>query len=326
MTDPDFLRQAAQESGFQAESLEKVTMLIRLLNMLAAHPWLGPKVALKGGTALNLFVLDLPRLSVDIDLDYIGHADPTELQQARPLIEQALVQVATRLGLTMTRTPGDHAGGKWRMAYVSAFGRPANIECDINLLLRVPLWDVQVMDSGTFPGIRARAIPVLDRHEVAAGKLAALLSRGASRDLFDARELLSRQVLDRDKLRLAFVVHGGINRKDWRTVTPLLAKTTAKDVRQQLIPMLRYRSRPPDVRDVEIWTRKLVDDTQALLGVVLPLTDNEMHFLTRLNDQGAIEPEHLTRDPRLQDRIARHPGLAWKALNVRKHKHAQEPR
>jgi len=64
----------------------------------------------------------------------------------------------------------------------------------------------------------AKEIAVVDRHELAAGKLAALCSRNASRDIFDARELLRRDDIDRGKLRLAFVVYGGLNRKDWRTV------------------------------------------------------------------------------------------------------------
>ena len=44
-------------------------MLVRLLEAVRTHPFLGPRMALKGGTALNLFVLDLPRLSVDIDMN-----------------------------------------------------------------------------------------------------------------------------------------------------------------------------------------------------------------------------------------------------------------
>ena len=73
------LQRAAGEMGFPVDSLEKVWMLVRLLNMMTAHPFLGPRVALKGGTALNLFVFDVPRLSVDIDVNYVlithGHGD-----------------------------------------------------------------------------------------------------------------------------------------------------------------------------------------------------------------------------------------------------------
>ena len=57
--------------------------------------------------------------------------------------------------------------------------------------------------------------PILDIHEVAAGKLTARL---ASQDLFDAHHLLLRGGIDPRRLRIAFVVYGAMNRKDWRTV------------------------------------------------------------------------------------------------------------
>lgn len=71
----DALRRAASETGFRTDSLEKGWMLVRLLKLMFSHPFLGPRVALKGGTALNLFIFDLPRLSVDINVNYIGATD-----------------------------------------------------------------------------------------------------------------------------------------------------------------------------------------------------------------------------------------------------------
>ena len=55
------IQRAAGEMGFAGDTLEKVWMLLGLLKLIYAHPFLGPRVALKGGTALNLFVFDLPR-------------------------------------------------------------------------------------------------------------------------------------------------------------------------------------------------------------------------------------------------------------------------
>ena len=74
----DQLQRAAADSGFPVDSLEKVWMLVRLLNMMAAHPFMGPRVALKGGTALNLFVFDVPRLSVDIDRQLRRRGGPSD--------------------------------------------------------------------------------------------------------------------------------------------------------------------------------------------------------------------------------------------------------
>lgn len=70
------------------------------------------KLALKGGTALNLFVFDVPRLSVDIDLNYVGAADRENMLAERPKIEQAVHAVFARQGLTVRRMPTEHAGGK----------------------------------------------------------------------------------------------------------------------------------------------------------------------------------------------------------------------
>jgi hypothetical protein len=185
-------------------------------------------------------------------------------------------------------------------------------------MLRVPLWDPAPRDSREFLGDRAKQIRVLDSHELAAGKLAALLARGASRDLFDARQLLAGDTLDQAMLRLAFVVYGGINRVDWRTVSAESVTTTVDDVKRQLVPMLRQDIRPP-ASDLERWTGDLIDETRALLGAVLPLAEHELEFLERLNGQGEIEPSLLTSDAALEQRIDANPGLRWKALNVKKH-------
>lgn len=318
MMSPDQLQRAAAESGFQLETYEKVHVLVRLLESVRAHPFLGSRMALKGGTALNLFVLGLPRLSVDIDLNYVGAADRETMLADRPRVEQALGQVAGRMGLTVKRVPNEHAGGKWRLTYTTAFGRPGTIEVDMNFMLRTPLWPTATRDSHSIGGEKATTVVVLDDHELAAGKLAALVARSASRDVFDARELLRLPGLDRTKLRLGFVVYGGVNRVDWRQITVEHVQTTARDVDQQLVPMLRLDVRPPKA-GIEAWTETLVRETRERMAAVLPLEQHELEFLERLNTAGDIVPELLTADPAMQSLIREHAGLKWKALNVKKH-------
>jgi predicted nucleotidyltransferase component of viral defense system len=313
----DQLLRAASENGFGPDALEKVWMLLGLLNSIAVHPFIGPRVALKGGTALNLFVFNMPRLSVDIDINYIGAEDRATMAAERPRLDTALVQVASRLGLGIKRAPDEHAGGKWRMSYTSVLGRPATLEVDINYMLRVPLWEPTYRESSEFLGERAKRIRVLNDHELVAGKLSALLSRGAIRDIFDARQVLKTR-LDPEMLRLAFVVYGGINRVDWRGVSPDLVSANAEDVRRQLLPTL-HRDLRPEVSDVESWTKTLVEETRSLLGIVFPLAEEELQFLERLNGHGEIEPSLLTSDSGMQHRISSNPGLKWKALNVKKH-------
>jgi predicted nucleotidyltransferase component of viral defense system len=318
------LQQAAADAGYPAESYEKVYTLVQVLEGLRAHPFLGTRLALKGGTALNLFVLDLPRLSVDIDLNYVGASDRPTMMAERPRVEQALEQVFGRAGLTVKRAPTEHAGGKWRLSYTTALDRPGSIEVDVNFMLRTPLWSPAERDSHAIGGQSARRILLLDDHELAAGKLAALVARSASRDVFDARELLHPGTLDERKLRLGFVVYGGINREDWRDITVDHVTTTAADVGTQLVPMLRQDVRPAKA-DIETWTSTLVHETRALMRVVLPLEEREREFLSRLNGAGDIVPALLTDNVALQGVIQQHPGLLWKAQNVKKHVEGAKP-
>lgn len=60
------LLKESKNTGFRAEMLEKMFLLANLLEAYATHPFLKNRIALKGGTALNLFYFNLPRLSVDI--------------------------------------------------------------------------------------------------------------------------------------------------------------------------------------------------------------------------------------------------------------------
>jgi len=313
------LRTEAQATGFRADVLEKVIHLLNLLERFQSHPFLKGRLALKGGTALNLFLFELPRLSVDIDLNYIGAVEKEKMLDERPKVEQAVQAVCSREGLNVARMPGDHAGGKWRLRYESALGEGGNLELDLNYMFRVPLWPVVRCDSRPVGSYRASGIPTLDVHELAAGKLTALLARRTGRDLFDTHLLLTRGQLDAQKLRLGFVLYGAMNRKDWRTVSPDDVEFDAREIENQLIPVVRqsYLAEAPRPQE---WARRLQEECRRRLSAVLPLSDREKRFLDRLLDHGEIEPSLLTSDGEMIPRITNHPLLQWKALNVRQHR------
>ena len=94
----ELLREAL-ETGFRPEIIEKVWHLMAILDGISIHPFLKERLVLKGGTALNLFFFDLPRLSVDIDLNYIGQFGRQEMLLERPEVEKALETVFQREGL-----------------------------------------------------------------------------------------------------------------------------------------------------------------------------------------------------------------------------------
>jgi predicted nucleotidyltransferase component of viral defense system len=176
---PEKLAAEAEATGFRADMLEKAARLLGVLDALRAHPGLEGKLVLKGGTALNLFIFDVPRLSVDIDLNYVGARSRDAMLEERPKIEQAVQAVFRREDLAVRRMPDEHAGGKWSLHYASASGQNARLDVDVNFMYRVPLWPVPVMDSRLLGSWRATDIPVVDVHELAAGKLSALLMLSA---------------------------------------------------------------------------------------------------------------------------------------------------
>jgi len=191
-------------------------------------------------------------------------------------------------------------------------------------MLRTPLWPCDVVNCHPVGSFRGAPVQVLDLHELAAGKIAALLARGASRDIIDGHALLGSPGLDMAKLRLGVVVYGGINRKDWRTVSANDVAANPNDVQMELVPMLRS-DRAPARGTVVAWTEKLVAECRERLSVLLPLNDAEREFFRLLNDEGTVVPELITHDASMQAIIRGHPGLAWKALNVRKHRGLDGP-
>jgi hypothetical protein len=79
-----------EETGFRPEVVEKVLRLHGILGRLDSHPLTRDRWVLKGGTALNLLYLDVPRLSVDIDLNFVGAESVDQMRLARPDFERAL--------------------------------------------------------------------------------------------------------------------------------------------------------------------------------------------------------------------------------------------
>ena len=318
---PERLAAEAEATGFRPDFLEKAVQLLGLLEAIQSHPFLRGKLALKGGTALNLFVFDVPRLSVDIDLNYVGAEDREAMLEERPKLEEAVQAVFSRQDLGVRRIPQDHAGGKWSLRYPTAAGQSGRIDVDINYMYRVPLWPTTTMDSHWLGGWRATGIPVMDIHELAAGKVAALLSRRRARDLFDSRQVLSMRGLDLQRLRMAFVVYGAMVRRDWRTVSDQDVAFDPSELSGQLVPALRIGA--VQVPDAIGYGNNLVDECRKALDALLPFNDAERAFLDLLLEEGKIDAALLTPDGVLQERIQAQPLLEWKAQNVRRHKGMQ---
>ncbi len=310
------LTRLAADTGFRIEFLEKVDRLLQLLQALFRDTYLDERLALKGGTALNLFHFGLPRLSVDIDINYIGSLDRDSMLEERPHVEQRIQAIAGRQNLSLARAPTSHAGSKWTFRYASVLGGGGSLEVDLNYLYRQPLWPIERIDSHPLGPIQARGIAVLDIHELAGGKLAALFSRTAARDLYDAHHLLTVSRTDPSRLRAAFILYGAMNRRDWRTIALDDIEVDFRDARRNLFPLL-VQHQLTRRKEQEEMLERLIGETRHALASLLPLEEKEREFLDCLLDAGDIQPDLLELPPELAAHLAAHPALQWRAQQAK---------
>ena len=86
------LGRMAKEMGFVRDTLEKVCRLADVLKFMEEDELLANSVALKGGTAINLTIFDLPRLSVDIDLDFTVDCDRESMLSIRQEVNNEILR------------------------------------------------------------------------------------------------------------------------------------------------------------------------------------------------------------------------------------------
>ena len=314
------VEQVASESGFRADTVEKVLRLCTILGRLDRHPTTHDQWLLKGGTALNLLYLDVPRISVDIDLNYTGTVDREGMLEARPGFESALVAVCERAGCTVRRAPDDHAGGKFRLRFASVAGGPQRLEVDVSYVARVPLLDPTRLTT-RFPPDDPVDVSTLALPELAAGKFSALVQRSVARDAFDAANLLRLLpgLLDDEAFRLCFVCQIAGGRQDPRELDFRSLVPEVRAVDQQLLPMLRIGAGHTS-SDANSLYRRLDRELTGVGDRLRAWRPAECRFLDRLHDEGVVDADALHPDPVMQGRIRNQPMLQWKAQNVREHR------
>ena len=311
------LQRLANNTGHQLGTLEKVLRLLDLLREIAGDPILSEPLALKGGTALNVFHLGLDRLSVDIDFNYVGALDRAEMERERPEVENAIDRLLTSQGYGVRRRPSEHAGGKWLSRYMSVLGGNATLELDMNYMVRQPLFGAARMASRPFGNIQADGVLVLDLHEIVAGKIIALVDRRAARDLFDARRILSIKSLDWRWIKAAVLAMGVGGRRDWRTVSVDAINGNSHEFRQKLAIRLPH-DRFVGMGEVDAWIEETVALCREKFAFLFALSANERAFLDSVLDKGEVNAGLLDVEPEIQARIEAMPMLAWKSLNARK--------
>ena len=131
------LDKRAKEYGFNRDYFEKVLRLKIILEYINSQEYLVEHLLLKGGTAINLTIFNLPRLSVDIDLDFIPNLDKTDMLNERELLTKMLTGYMKEQGYILSdKSRFSHSLDAFYYNYLNAAGNKDVMKIEINYSLR----------------------------------------------------------------------------------------------------------------------------------------------------------------------------------------------
>lgn len=281
----------------EARYHEQVRLLVSLLPFLNDEPCF----ALKGGTAINLFVQALPRLSVDIDLAYLPLEPRDEaLRRCREALQRLTENFRDRL-------PGVRAelqdNRRDELRILVRRGRN-QVKVEVSPVLRGTLHPPQerdvveaVEDEYGFAAVQVVSLP-----DLYGGKICAALDRQHPRDLFDVKLLLNQGGLDRSVFEGFLIYLLGHPRPLNEVINPRL-KPLGDVYREEFVGMARV-----DLPLHELESAR--DELLSQLGHLM--TDDDVHFLLSFK-QGAPD---WTLIPLMG--VDRLPAVRWKLANIQK--------
>lgn len=300
----------AEKAGWTLDMFERAVRLLLLLEALDRHPFLRDKLLLKGGTALNLFHLDVPRLSVDIDLNFIGAVELKEAQAQRPEIERAVTAVANNDGYGVSLSADAHAGRKLYLQYVNLSGLQDRIEVDINYLFRRVVFPPERRHSKNLLAGWTSSFSLVNWRELIAGKCLAALERVAPRDIHDLAGIHGHVNLQDPALRAMVVgLSAVLPHPLYMYKNNRFDRVSEQKMETELRPFLR--------RAEALDFRQLRSAANIVLSWILKLNNKERLYVARIGE-GRVEPELLLPgDAVFCNNLRQHPALLWKIHNVR---------
>jgi predicted nucleotidyltransferase component of viral defense system len=186
--------------------------IVRLLLESAPAIFETPHFAMKGGTAINLFIEDMPRLSVDIDVVYTDHQASRD--EALKSISKGLETVRKRL--TKAHLEADVSATKDGDEIKLFIRRGRNqVKVEVNHVFRgtvMPVETRQLGDEARKLFTTELSVPVLATCELYGSKLVAAMDRQHPRDLFDVRGLFERSGLTTEVVECFVCYLAGHNR------------------------------------------------------------------------------------------------------------------
>ncbi|MBS3988290.1 MAG: nucleotidyl transferase AbiEii/AbiGii toxin family protein [Erysipelothrix sp.] len=307
--DITYLGKKAEELGFIRDTLEKVTRLSDILEYFNTNPILKDNLALKGGTAINLTIFNLPRLSVDIDLDYLITNSREEMLKSREIINAIIDRYMVFQGYSKNvKTRNPHSLDSWIYDYIGASGNRDNIKIEINYSLRSHILDIEERSILNDLFINQYKVKTLSPIEIFGSKINALLNRAAARDLYDVRNMINFRLFDesdRVTLRKCVVFYAAISAKDINETfdTKVIDSITRNKIKTDLFPVIHRKD------EFELESAK--NQVKEYISQLMILTEEESEFLQRFKNK-EYRPELLFQNEKIVERIKDHPMALWK--------------
>ena len=307
------LERIAKESGFIRDNLEKVIRLNDILIYFNTNPILAENLVLKGGTAINLTVFDMPRLSVDIDLDLNKECSRDDMLAIRESINKEILDYMFTQGYTLSpNTKNPHSLDSWAFYYQNAANNRDNIKIEINYSMRHHIYPVNIAQTKVefLPSTEIRAIHPI---ELFGSKIKALIERTAARDLYDVYNMISNSVFAKEDLKmlrksiLFYLAIGGSHPPKLEYNFDAIDNLKFPQIRAHLIPVLR-KSEQFDFEEAKRTVKEF-------LTTLVVFTDEEKRFIEEFNNK-SYAPELLFEDKEIIQRIKFHPMAIWKTRTI----------
>lgn len=289
MYENKYLNKLSKELGLpHVDELEKVLRLKEILKLISEDKALSKQLLLKGGTAINLLWFDLPRLSVDIDLNYIGAVEKDKMEKARTTVIQPILGNILKSLKYKIETKLEYANNAYELRYTNSNNGNSVIKLDVNYLHRIPIFGTIEKKFKVLGEESDFAVRTLILEELYAGKLKALFDRSTPRDLFDVYMLIKDYAneIDEQKLKKAFIFLGTIGISNFDKLNAeKINRINQVDFKNILKPMLRNSS------DIDL--AEMLSYTKPFLEKIITFSKDEKLFINTFYSKQELVPEIL---------------------------------
>lgn len=298
----------AQQYGFVRDTFEKVLRLREILKYLNEEEYLREHLLLKGGTAINLTVFDLPRLSVDIDMDYTPNDTKEDMLVAREKITTLIKAYMDAESYQLSDgSRFMHSLDAFYYQYINAGGNRDMIKIELNYSLRAHILEPvyrRILPEAFDDGMMIRMVAPM---EIFAAKGNALINRAAARDLYDWGNMMQEKLFekDRDMFRKCFAFYTTISAEEVNRNfdTSAIDSLNFNKIHRDLFPVLNKRD------NFALEERK--QQAKDYITELMQLTEHEGEYMNRFIRKEYV-PELLFDDEAIVERIKRHPMAIWK--------------